>query len=115
MKFLADESVDHPVVTFLISKGIDVTAVADFARGAPDTEVLQTANKEKRILLTMDKDFGELVFREQKLSAGVVLIRLHNVPAIEKATIVYEAIDRHGDELAGSFSVITSKSIRIRK
>ncbi len=63
MKFLADESLDYPVVTFLADKGIDIAAVADFARGAPDTKVLQAANEEKRILLTMDKDFGELVFR----------------------------------------------------
>jgi len=45
----------------------------------------------------------------------MVLIRLHNVPAIEKTAIVFDAIGQHGDELLGSFSVITSKSIRIRK
>ncbi|WP_311774170.1 MULTISPECIES: DUF5615 family PIN-like protein [unclassified Nostoc] len=83
--------------------------------GLPDDEVLNLANNEGAILLTSDKDFGELVFRLRRIAAGVVLIRLFGLFPNDKAEIITNAINQHADELLRAFTVISSKSIRIRK
>lgn len=83
--------------------------------GISDDEVLQLANSEGAILLTFDKDFGELVFRLGRVAAGVILIRLFGLSPADKAEILINAISAHSNELLGAFTVITSKSIRIRK
>ena len=83
--------------------------------GIPDDEVLNLANNESAILLTSDKDFGKLVFRLHRIAADVVLIRLFGLASNDKAEIIANAINEHVDELLGAFTVISSKSIRIRK
>ena len=62
MRFLADESCDFAAVHALRMAGHDVVAVSEFARGAEDTTVVDAARSQRRILLTEDKDFGQLVF-----------------------------------------------------
>jgi predicted nuclease of predicted toxin-antitoxin system len=83
--------------------------------GIPDDEVLNLANNKGEILLTSDKDFGELVFRLRIIAIGVVLIRLFGLSSNDKAEIITNAINQHADELLGAFTIISSKSIRIRK
>lgn len=76
--------------------------------------MLDLANSEESILLTADKDFGELVFRLKKITVGVVLIRLAGLTPERKAKIVVETINKHGTELLNAFSVVTIGAIRIR-
>lgn len=66
MKFLADEGVDRSIVDGLKKLNFDVFYIIDETRSLSDDVLLQIAANEKRILITKDKDFGELVFREQK-------------------------------------------------
>ena len=75
MKFLADESCDFAVVRTLREAGYKVLAVSDISSGASDDAVIALAAQDNRILLTEDKDFGQLVFAEQQNSGGVILIR----------------------------------------
>lgn len=82
--------------------------------GISDDAVLELANNEEVILLTADKDFGELVFRLRKLSSGVVLIRLAGLPPEKKSEIVVSCLMNHFNEVQGSFSVITGTGVRIR-
>jgi predicted nuclease of predicted toxin-antitoxin system len=77
--------------------------------------VLAAASADQRVVLTGDKDFGELVYRLGRASAGVVLIRLAGLSNRSKALIVSEAIILHGAELRGAFGVIEPGRIRIRK
>ena len=79
MKFLADESVDRPIVERLRQEGHQVLYIAELKPGMPDDAVLNLANHETALLLTTDKDFGELVFRQRLHMYGVVLIRLAGV------------------------------------
>ena len=72
---MADESVDQPVVDRLREDGHHVLAVAEMPPSIPDEAVLTLANQQGALLLTADKDFGELVFRQRRVSAGVLLIR----------------------------------------
>ncbi|HWR58871.1 MAG TPA: DUF5615 family PIN-like protein [Thermodesulfovibrionales bacterium] len=114
MNLLADESIDEQIVNALREKGYSVGYVAEMDPGIPDDVVLDLANREGVLLLTADKDFGELVFRLRRLSSGVVLIRLAGLSPIRKSEIVVSFIVKHFSELIESFSVITPVGIRIR-
>jgi predicted nuclease of predicted toxin-antitoxin system len=72
----ADEGVDRPVVERLRQDGHDVVYVAELSPSLPDDEVLQQANARGAVLMTADKDFGELVFRQGLVHSGVILLRL---------------------------------------
>jgi hypothetical protein len=63
----------------------------------------------------MDKDFGELVFRQRRASSGVLLLRLAGVANAEKARITAIAVREHGGELLGAFTVVSPHQIRIRR
>ena len=76
MKLLADESVDGPVIARLRRDGHEVAAIAEDSPGWRDEAVLARAKTEKRVLLTSDKDFGELVYRHRLPHDGVLLLRL---------------------------------------
>jgi|SRR5208337_3244841 len=85
MNFLADESVDFPVVQRLRSDGHEVLYVAEMDPGVSDEKVLAAANDKNALLLTADKDFGELVYRLRRISAGIILIRLAGLSPAGKA------------------------------
>src|SRR5436853_5990447 len=79
-KFPLDESVELRLGFYLKKQGHDVRAIAtDYTPGIEDEEVLKIAKNEQRILITNDKDFGELVFRYYHPHAGVLLLRLKRV------------------------------------
>jgi predicted nuclease of predicted toxin-antitoxin system len=115
MNFVADESLDRPVVERLRHEGNDVVYVAELAPGISDDEVLQQANDRKALLMTADHDFGELVFRLGRAHAGVVLLRLAGLSVAAKADIVAQVVRDHAPELPGSFSVISPGAVRIRR
>ncbi len=115
MNFLADESVDRPIVEHLRRDGHQVSYVAELGPGMPDDDVLNLANQEAALLLTADKDFGEMVFRQRLHVHGVVLIRLAGLPPARKAEIVALAIREHLTELPRSFSVIMAGIFRVRR
>ncbi len=115
VRFLADECVDRQIVDRLRHDGYTVLYVAEMEPGISDHDVLNLANHEGAILLTADKDFGELVFRQGKVTRGIVLVRLAGLLPAIKADIIAATIEDHGDEFLRSFTVITSGSVRIRR
>lgn len=115
MKFLADESLDFQIVSRLRQDGCDVLYVAEMAPGISDSEVLDLANRNSALLLTADRDFGELIFRQHLISGGVILVRLAGLSAEHKAEIVSSAVSLHSEEFQDSFAVITPGHIRIRQ
>ncbi|MCL4458018.1 MAG: DUF5615 family PIN-like protein [Nitrospirae bacterium] len=114
MNFFADEGIDRQIVDSLREEGYSVNYVAEMEPGISDDYVLELANRERAILLTADKDFGELVFRMKKLAIGIVLVRLAGLSPAKKAEIVVNIINQHLQELSEAFSVITPTGIRIR-
>ena len=78
MLFIVDESTGAAVVEFLRGLGHDVLAVSESIPQADDSVILDWAVKDKRILITNDKDFGELVFRSDVVHACIVLLRLQD-------------------------------------
>jgi predicted nuclease of predicted toxin-antitoxin system len=111
---LCDEGVDRPIIVHLRQAGFDVLYVAEMDPGIPDEAVLELANRSEAILITADKDFGELVYRQRRLSGGVVLLRLAGLTEAEKVAIVRSVLTEHGHELADSFSVVSPQRVRIR-
>ena len=115
MKFLADENVDKPIVERLRRDGHVVLYVIEMEPSISDDEVIQRTNQERAVLLTADKDFGELVFRQGRITYGVVLIRLAGLSSQRKAEVVAVAVQEHAEELPQSFAVITPGAVRIRR
>jgi predicted nuclease of predicted toxin-antitoxin system len=115
MNFLVDEGVDRQIVEKLRQDGHSVLYIAEMAPGIGDDEVLAIANEKGALLLTSDKDFGELVYRQGRLTPGVILIRLAGLSPIQKAEIVTSAIGQHSDEVSSAFAVVTPAAVRIRR
>jgi predicted nuclease of predicted toxin-antitoxin system len=114
VNLLADESVDRQIVARLRQDGHEVLYIAETEPSITDDLVLERANENTALLLTADKDFGELVFRETLLSSGgVVLIRLAGLSASKKAEIVSDAFREKGVEFLRCFSVISPGRVRV--
>ena len=114
MNIVADEGVDRPIVERLRQDGHAVFYVAELAPSISDDTVLQLANTHAAVLLTIDKDFGELVFRLNRVAGGVVLVRLEGLTSDTKARIVANAFRDHETEMLSAFSVIAPGIVRIR-
>jgi predicted nuclease of predicted toxin-antitoxin system len=114
LRFLADESCDFAVVRALRAEGYDVLAVSEVMQRSDDRELIEQASRERRILLTEDKDFGWLVYVSHTDSAGVILIRF---PGNARQTLVDAFMDlvrTQGQELSGAFVVVQPGHTRIR-
>jgi predicted nuclease of predicted toxin-antitoxin system len=114
MNLLADECVDLQIVERLRQDGHNVLYIAEMEPGIGDDEILSQANERRALLVTADKDFGELVFRLGRLHAGVVLVRLVGIFPEKKAEIVAEVFHDHAEELRYKFTVISPGIVRIR-
>ncbi len=115
MRLLADENLNSLIVAHLRDAGHHVISVSEDHPGIPDEAVLEMANTKRAILITGDKDFGELAFRQNLIHCGVILVRLAGLPNEEKAKILQKSLEIHGEELRNSFTVISPDQIRIRK
>ena len=115
MRLLADESVDRPVTVRLRADGHEVASIAEDSPGVNDREVLARAVRANALLITADKDFGELVYRDRRPHCGVLLPRLSGLDEATKCDMVSWALRLRGGELEAAFSVLTEESLRIRR
>jgi predicted nuclease of predicted toxin-antitoxin system len=115
MKIVVDESVDFPIIASLRDAGHEILAIVEVLPGTDDQSVLRLANMSSALLLTADKDFGELVFRLNHVHYGVVLIRLAGLGPEQKALLVARVFNEYGPDFAGAFAVISRDSVRIRR
>ena len=115
MRWLADECVAAPLVALLRSDGHDVLSVAELAAGLSDADVVALALREKRLLLTEDKDFGDLVVRRERAVPGVVLMRIDTNASRLKAARLAAAIDQYGEALFGRYTVVEQGRLRSRR
>jgi len=112
VKFIADECCDAGLVSLLRSEGHDTVYIKEFSPGAVDKEVLDKAFAEERILITEDKDFGELVYRLEKPAYAVVLLRFDVHDRGLKWPRLKQLIDRYGYRLEGLFVVVDADKSR---
>jgi predicted nuclease of predicted toxin-antitoxin system len=113
--FLADERVDKQIVDELRAARHGVLYIAEMDPGIRDEAVLELSRQAGTVLLTADKDFGELIIRQRRLATGVLLIRLFGLSPENKTSLVAEAISRHAEQLSGAFSVLSAGAFRIRR
>lgn len=114
MKILADENLARDFVAWLRNSGHDVLYAAEAVPGAPDTTWTTRAENEQRILITSDKDFGELVFRDGLSSHGILLLRFDDMTvgaALARLQSVWSVVEANP---TGHFIVITEKKVRVR-
>lgn len=113
MRLLANENIPLDAVEALRADGHDVAWVAEDAPSTADTSVLARASAESRVLVTMDKDFGELAFRAGLPAAsGIVLVRVPPVPSLVAQVLVREL--GGGADFTGKFVVIEAANVRVR-
>jgi predicted nuclease of predicted toxin-antitoxin system len=114
-KWVVDESVDFRIVTRLRELGYEVEAITETHPGIPDEEVLKRANEMQAILITEDKDFGELSYRLKKANHGIELIRMSGLGIEDKILKIAGVLENFDEELAGKFTVISKDKIRIKE
>jgi predicted nuclease of predicted toxin-antitoxin system len=115
MRFLLDQSTDARLVQFLRERGHDATRIAsDYPAGLTDRAVLTLAHAEQRILITDDRDFGELVFRLQQPHAGVIFLRLGEEADLATKIARLDCVLTHYADRLDQFLVVTPHRVRIR-
>lgn len=115
MRIVADESIDRQIVERLRLGGHDVLYIAELDPGIDDETVLNRSRQLDAVLLTADKDFGELVLRQRIPHSGVLLIRLAGLTPDLKAELTAAIFDQHAEELSGGIAVLSKAALRIRK
>jgi predicted nuclease of predicted toxin-antitoxin system len=115
VRFLVDENAGIVVARWLRSQGHEVFSVYEEARGIDDDRVIQQAFEENRILITSDKDFGEKVYREQRLHRGIILLRLDDERSVNKIDGLQKLLAEYPEQLADNFIVVTEKLVRFAK
>lgn len=115
MRFLADENWPRPSVLRLRAAGLDVEAVAEFAPGIKDTEVLAHARQREQVLLTFDRDFGELLYRRaEPAPTGVVFFRFIPAGPDEAAEVLLGLLELQSIQLIDRYTVVARERVRQR-
>ena len=115
MKFLVDASSDARLVTHLRNLGHDATRIGtEYPPALEDAQVLALAQREQRILITDDRDFGELIFRLRQPHAGVIYLRLETTQLAVRLDRLDYVLSHYADQLA-HFIVVTDDAVRVRR
>ncbi len=112
MRFLVDECTGSKVAQWLRSENHEVFSVFDEARGMTDDEILAKAFSENWILITNDKDFGEMIFRERREHHGVIFLRLEDERAANKIEVLRRLLKSYSEKLPEEFAVATEAKVR---
>jgi predicted nuclease of predicted toxin-antitoxin system len=111
MRFLVDRCAGTRIATWLRTQGHDVVEARERGEDPGDRVLLEWAAQESRVLITIDTDFGQLIFLEAQPHGG--LIRLPDVPSNQRIEIVRDLIQRFQSELEGG-AIITVRGGKIR-
>jgi predicted nuclease of predicted toxin-antitoxin system len=111
MKFLIDRCAGHRLAEWLRSQGHDVLEASERGPDPGDALLLEWAADEKRVFVTIDMDFGRLIFKDRERHSG--MIRLPAVPADARIAVLMEVLQKHHDQLAAG-AVVTARRGRFR-
>ena len=116
MKFLANENFPFPSIKLLREKGFEVKSIGEELSGISDERILSIAVNEQLIILTFDRDYGELIFKYMKESPpAVVYFRTKGENPIKAGQILFELLQNPNFQLTGYFTVIDETGVRQRK
>jgi len=115
MQFLADECCDALIVRTLRALQHDMLYIAEEAPGIVDSDVLKRSLEQERVLITEDRDFCELVFRDNRPAYGIILVRIPAQHRIEKAARITALVATYGQELQGCIATPTVQNMKLRR
>ena len=114
LKFVLDVGVGNKVWQYLTANGYDAKLITAINPSMSDSDILFIAENESRMVITMDKDFGELVYHSGKVHKGVLLLRLEDAMGEEKAVVMQFILENFKDEIEDKFCVFKNGRLRIR-
>ncbi|MBF0537542.1 MAG: DUF5615 family PIN-like protein [Nitrospirae bacterium] len=114
MRFIVDVGVGKKVEEYLQTEGFYVKSVREINPCLSDIEILKIAVSEGLMLITMDKDFGELVYNTGKAHEGVLILRLDGANGAEKVEVLKEILSGYADRIKGKFCVFQGGRLRLR-
>ena len=100
------------MVNALRSKGIDIVPIKELTSGVSDETVLETANKQNRILITFDSDFGELIFRQKLKARGVILLKFTPKSTQQVVDTISNMLKTQA-KIEDHFLIVKEKKIRV--
>ncbi len=113
MRFLVDECVGPSVVRWLRENNHDASSAFEDCRGWEDERILEKACTEGRIVVTVDKDFGDMIFRMKLPHRGIILLRSAYCGPSDKISMMKKVLSLDESDLSGRFVVVTETAIRI--
>ena len=115
LRLLVDVGVGKKVERWLQEYGCNVKNIRDINPRMSDREIVKIAVSERRLVITMDTDFGELVYNSGLSHAGVLLLRLEDATSDQKVEVVSKIMEKYSDRLMNAFAVFKNGKLRIRK
>lgn len=113
MRFILDVPIGKAVAQWLRELGHDVLEVRDIDPQLTDVDILQIAVRENRVVITVDKDFGELAIRQGYSHRGIV--RLPDVPVPARKALLEAVLQNYADALLkGALITVSRDRVRIR-
>lgn len=114
MRFLLDMNASGALLSLLLDSGHDVVCVRDVDRKMSDSEILNWAVRERRIIITTDSDFEQMIWLQARQHCGV--LRLENLPRSERVSLLQDVLSSWSQDLeAGSVVIASKQKIRIRR
>lgn len=115
MRLLVDANVAYRLVAVLQKVGHDVLSILETSPNITDEEVIRLALKEKRTIVTCDKDFGELIFKKGLAHRGIILLRVRDERFQTQAKLLQKFFSKHSTkEIQEHFWVLTDSDSRVR-
>jgi predicted nuclease of predicted toxin-antitoxin system len=114
LKLLVDVGVGKKVDLWLSAYGYNIKSVRDINPRMPDQDILKMAVSEGRMVVTMDKDFGDLVYNSGQPHAGVLLLRLEDESSDEKIKVIGAILEKYSDKIYNNFCVYKDGKLRIK-
>ena len=111
---MLDENIGKTVANRLREDNYDIKSAIEDMRGASDALILSTARKERRIIVTLDRDFGILAFRDSKKHLGILFLRLQQESSNTIYMVLSNVLSEHGNKLWGKFITASEYKVRIR-
>ncbi len=115
LRFLVDVGVGKGIEKYLSEKGYDTKAVRDIDPGMEDKMIIRTAVSEDRMVVTMDKDFGEMVYHFSMKHFGILLLRLEGATGTKKLQVIRYILENYSSQIRNCFCVFKNDRLRIRK
>jgi len=112
MRFLVDAHIGKLIIAFLESRGHEVLHATSFPHATGDLDILRAAARERRVIMTSDTDFGELVYRLGEPAFGVVLLRIDVATEAERLAVIERFWASIEPAIPGHFVTVTAKRVR---